>query len=68
MMQGVKKVVSLQVDLSVVPKDDWKVKRSPSGETYHSLHFSLAIAIQSALEFSLLVNGKSYGSVTAAYE
>jgi hypothetical protein len=68
MVQGVKKVASVIIDLSVVPKDRWKAERSPSGDTYHRLSYSLEISVQSALEFSLTVDGKSYGSVKAAYE
>lgn len=68
MMQGVKKVASVIIDLSVVPKGKWKRKYSPSGDTYHRLSYSLEISVQSALEFSLTVDGKSYGSVKAAYE
>ncbi|KAL1604233.1 hypothetical protein SLS59_004027 [Nothophoma quercina] len=66
--EAVKKVASVMIDLSVVPKDHWKARRSPSGELYHSLDYELEIAVQSSLEISLSVNGKRYGSVTAAYE
>jgi len=34
---------------------------------YFSLSFDVQIAVQSALEFSLTVNGAKYGSVTAKY-
>lgn len=67
-MQGVKKVVSVMVDLSVVPEDEWEVMRSPSNRIYHNLSYSLEISVQSQLEFSLRVNSTSYGSVKAAYE
>ncbi|KAJ8113126.1 hypothetical protein OPT61_g4676 [Boeremia exigua] len=66
--KGVKKLASVRVDLSVIPKGEWTKKRSPSNAPYYSLSFSLEIAVQSSLEFSLVVNGKSYGSVRAAYE
>jgi len=67
-MQGVKKLASVMVDLSVIPEDAWKVKRSHSNATYHKLSFSLEIAVQSSLEFSLVVDGENYGKVKAAYE
>lgn len=63
-----KKVVAIMVDLSVVPKDDWEVKCSPAGSTYYELSYNLEIAVQSALQFSLAVDGKKYGSITTAYE
>lgn len=34
---------------------------------YYELEFDVEICIQSALEFSMSVNGKKYGSVTAKY-
>ncbi|CAG5141087.1 uncharacterized protein ALTATR162_LOCUS861 [Alternaria atra] len=65
---GVYKVTTLTVDLSVVPKKEFKSKRSPSGKTYHSLSYDVVISAQSILEYSLLVNGKTYGTVTAKYD
>lgn len=67
-MEGVKKVASVLVDLSVVPKDEWNVHQSPSNGTYHSLSLSLKLAIQSSMTFTLHVNGICYGTVKAAYE
>jgi len=58
----------LTVDLSVVPKKEFKAMRSPEGKLYHKLSFEVAISAQSSLEYSLLVNGKTYGSVTAKYD
>jgi hypothetical protein len=66
--QAVYKVTELTVDLSVVPKKEFMAKRSPSGEPYHTLSFQVAISAQSSLEYSLLVNGKTYGTVTAKYD
>ncbi|CAN9107961.1 unnamed protein product [Alternaria alternata] len=66
--KAVYKVTELTVDLSVVPKKEFMAKRSPSGEPYHTLSFQVAISAQSSLEYSLLVNGKTYGTVTAKYD
>lgn len=61
-------MVSIMVDLSVVPKDNWEVKCSLDGSTYYELSYYLEIAVQSTLQFSLVVDGKKYGSITTAYE
>ncbi|KAH6865782.1 hypothetical protein BKA58DRAFT_413432 [Alternaria rosae] len=46
----------------------FKAAKSPVGEPYHSLSYDVAISVQSSLQYSLLVNGKTYGSVTAKYD
>lgn len=66
--QSIKKVVSLTIDLSVVPKDNFQPNHSPAGVLYHTLVFDLEISIQSLLEFFLSVKGQRYGSVIADYE
>lgn len=62
------KITTLTVDLSVVPKKEFKAAKSPAGKPYHSLNYDVAISVQSSLQYSLLVNGKTYGSVTARYD
>lgn len=66
--QAVYKVTELIVDLSVVPKKEFIAERSPSGKLYHTLFFQVAISAQSSLKYSLLVNDKTYGTVTAKYD
>lgn len=66
--QAVYKVTELIVDLSFVPQHEFTAERSPSGKRYHILDFQVAISVQSSLEYSLLVNGKTYGTVTANYD
>jgi hypothetical protein len=58
----------LHVDLSKVPDSQMKRKRSPTGREYCEVHALVHISMQSSLEFSLTVNGKNYGSVTAKYD
>jgi hypothetical protein len=65
--QCVYTVAQMVVDLSPVPEQEWRKASSPSGRPYLRLDYSLEISIQSALEYTLLVNGVSYGSVTANY-
>ncbi|CAA9962602.1 hypothetical protein P3342_002299 [Pyrenophora teres f. teres] len=65
--QKVYKVASLEVDLSGVPESAFTTDLSESGSYYHTLFFKVEMAIQSSLEFSLLVNGVRYGAVTANY-
>ncbi|RYN41192.1 hypothetical protein AA0112_g2169 [Alternaria arborescens] len=66
--KAVYKVTELIVDLSVVPKKEFIAERSPSGKLYHTLFFQVAISAQSSLKYSLLVNDKTYGTVTAKYD
>jgi hypothetical protein len=66
-VQDVFLVATLTVDLSKVPKKEFSAKQSPAGRRYHKIHFDLEISIQSALEFSLTINGKKYAAVTAEY-
>jgi hypothetical protein len=68
MKQGVFSVVVLTIDLTKVPKKEFKAKRSPDKRQYHQISFDVEISIQSALEFSCSVKGKKIGSVTAKYE
>lgn len=65
--QDVYKIATLGVDLSGVPGHLYKACTSPSGASYHTLSFDVEISVQSALEFSLSVNGQKYGSVAAKY-
>jgi hypothetical protein len=60
-------VAKLVVDLSDVPQSAYMTCVSPDGELYHQLRFEVEISVQSSLEFSLLVQGVRYGSVTAKY-
>ncbi|KAF1911224.1 hypothetical protein BDU57DRAFT_485781 [Ampelomyces quisqualis] len=60
-------VATLKVDLSDVPQHLFKYHINPAGKEYYVLRFDVKIAIQSSLEFSLVVNGKEYGSVVAKY-
>lgn len=60
-------VAQMVVDLNPVPKREWRKAFSPTGRPYCALDFSVEISIQSALEYSLSVNGVRYGSVTANY-
>lgn len=61
-------VAKLTVDLSSVPKKEFKVKRGRAGCRYYRLDYEVEISIQTCLEFSLSVNGKKYGSVSANYD
>ncbi|KAH4054949.1 hypothetical protein HBI64_117810 [Parastagonospora nodorum] len=61
-------VATLSVDLSIVPKDEFKPLRSPIGALYHQLSYSIEISVQSSLEYSLSVAGKKYATLTATYE
>lgn len=61
-------MATLTVDLNKVPKNYFKSKRSPTGVRYHELNYEVAISVQSSLEFSVLVDGRKYGSITAKYE
>jgi hypothetical protein len=40
---------------------------SPDRRYYYELSFEVEITVQSSLEYSLLVEGVRYGSVTAKY-
>jgi hypothetical protein len=66
-MQGVKKLVTLTVDFSDVPQEDMDRHISSSGRLYHTINYDIEISIQSSLEFSLVVEGKKYGSMTVNY-
>ncbi|KAF1969591.1 hypothetical protein BU23DRAFT_591586 [Bimuria novae-zelandiae CBS 107.79] len=60
-------IAQMVVDLNPVPEKKWCKAISPSGRRYRVLDFTVEISIQSALEYSLSVNGTKYGSVTANY-
>lgn len=62
------KVATLNVDLSNVPAECFSLHQSVHGRSYYELTCNVEISIQSALEFSVSVQGKRYGSLTAAYE
>jgi hypothetical protein len=55
------------VDLSDVPANEYEVHRSPSGRTFAHLVYTVDISIQSSLDYSISVNGKKYGMITAKY-
>ncbi|KAL5115879.1 hypothetical protein ACEQ8H_006195 [Pleosporales sp. CAS-2024a] len=63
---SVKKVATLEVDLNDVPQKHMKRKIS-SGRPYDIIRFTMEIAVQSSLEFSVLVKGKKYSSLTTTY-
>lgn len=65
--QGIKSIASLHVDLSGVPESAFEAKTSPDGRRYYTLSYRVEISVQSSLEFSLVVKGVRYGSVTAKY-
>ncbi|KAF1979396.1 actin-like ATPase domain-containing protein [Bimuria novae-zelandiae CBS 107.79] len=60
-------VTDMVIDLSPVPKSEWRSDVSPDGRAYCSVDIVLEISVQSALEYSLSVNGKRYASVEATY-
>jgi hypothetical protein len=66
-MQDVYTVATLCVNLNNVPQKLFVTRISPSGIPYYELAFHVEISVQSALEFSVSVDGKRYGSVTAQY-
>ncbi|KAF3006488.1 hypothetical protein E8E13_004272 [Curvularia kusanoi] len=59
--ESVKKIASIVIDLSVVPVAKWQTKFSPSEYIYYAVNFSLKISIESALMFSLWIDGVCYG-------
>ena len=61
------KLATLDVDLNDVPESDFQLLQSAHGLAYYRLTYTVEISVQSALEFSLSVNGTRYGSVTARY-
>jgi hypothetical protein len=65
--QDVYTVATLHVDLSSVPQSAFKRDYSPSGVMYYKLNYDIELSVQSSLEYSVLVNGIRYGSVTAKY-
>ena len=66
-MQDVYTVATLCVNVEDVPQRLFRTASSPSGSMYYKLFFDVELSVQSALEFSVSVNGKKYGSVTAKY-
>ncbi|KAL6707742.1 hypothetical protein ACN47E_003863 [Coniothyrium glycines] len=64
---GIYNIANLRVDLSNVPQHEFVARHSPSGRVYYCLTFDVQISIQSALEFSVVVNGTPRGTVTAKY-
>lgn len=65
--RNVYEVVILHVDLEGLPLDAYTPRTSPSGTMFLEIGFEVEISLQSALEYSFLVNGVRYGSVTAKY-
>jgi hypothetical protein len=66
-MQSVKVLATLHVDLSDVLKKDMKQRKSFSGKTYYTIRYDIEMSIQASIEFSLVIKGKTYGSITADY-
>ncbi|KAF2830509.1 actin-like ATPase domain-containing protein [Ophiobolus disseminans] len=64
---GIYNVATLIVDLTDVPQSAYTTCVSPTGRHYFQLCFEVEISVQSSLEYSLLVQGVRYGSVTAKY-
>ncbi|KAI8935133.1 hypothetical protein NX059_007727 [Plenodomus lindquistii] len=64
--KDVYKVATLNVDLNGLPQSAFAVRSGVHG-LFYELSFSVEIAVQSSLEYSFLVNGTRYGSVTATY-
>ncbi|PVI00348.1 Hsp70 family protein [Periconia macrospinosa] len=60
-------VATLKVDLSSVPAQNFHKKRSPSGILYMELDYQVVLSVGSILEYSVKVDNKTYGSVTATY-
>ncbi|KAH3949858.1 hypothetical protein HBH53_083220 [Parastagonospora nodorum] len=60
-------VATLSVDLSSVPATCFQTCFAPGGRVYTTLSIEIQISVQSSLEYSLLVEGVRYGSVTAKY-
>jgi hypothetical protein len=54
--------------LSTIPEKEFDRRKSPSGKPYLYLDFQVELAIQATMELSLLVKGKKYGSLKAAFE
>lgn len=66
---GVFKVCTLSADFSTVPRRRFRKCTAPSGKRYYKLDFELVMKINSAdIEFDLMVDDKSYGSVTASFD
>ncbi|KAF1845397.1 actin-like ATPase domain-containing protein [Cucurbitaria berberidis CBS 394.84] len=61
-------VATVKVDLGAVPQGQFKAKLSVSGALYYRLEYEIHVSVQTSLEYSLVVNGKTYGSLTATYE
>ncbi|MCJ1377667.1 hypothetical protein MMC17_000763 [Xylographa soralifera] len=68
--QGVTNVnCVLTSDLTGVDRSHFKTKTSTRGAIYYDVYYNLAVTIEAAvMKFSLEINGKEIGSVTAAYE
>lgn len=66
-MKGIYKVAEITADLRGVPQNKFTKDSSPDGRTFHCLDFDLEISVQSSLQYSLLVDGVRYGSVSAKY-
>lgn len=54
------------MNLEQVPQRAFRKRNGISGP-YYELRFEIHIAVQAGLEFSLWVDGKQYGAVTAEY-
>ncbi|KAH8730936.1 Hsp70 family protein [Phaeosphaeriaceae sp. PMI808] len=65
--EDVYKVASLEVDLSKAPTNVFTRQRSPSGKLYHKIDFKVEISVQTSLEYTMVVKGKKYKTVTASY-
>ncbi|MCJ1283392.1 hypothetical protein MMC26_002720 [Xylographa opegraphella] len=59
----------LTSDLTGVDRSHFKRQTSTKGATYYDVYYNLAVTIEAAvMKFSLEIDGKEIGSVTAAYE
>lgn len=67
LIKGIYKVAELTADLRDDPQNIFKECSSLEGRTFYRLKFDLEISVQSSLQYSLLVDGVRYGSVSAKY-
>ena len=59
----------LTSDLTGVDVSHFKTKTTAKGAIYYDVYYNLAVTIEAAvMRFSLEIDGKEIGSVTAAYE
>jgi hypothetical protein len=66
--RDVYKVAEVVINLDAVPSDKISILHSSSGREYHRLAFEVHITLQSTLGFSLVLDGTTFGSLTATYD